>query len=219
MQGLRLSPYADSSGLSETSLRDALLNDFYLLRVNINSDPIPPFFPAFKEPSGTTKNKQASKIPEQILPELLDAPVRTTATTARILLADDHETVRRGVRAILATRKDYELVDVSNGADAVIEAHRKAPDLVILDLTMPALDGFTAAQEIRKFLPTVPILFFSMHQQTDALLSLAKARNVQGFVCKTEPGSVLLQDVEALLAKKEFFPAASQVSSDANSAG
>jgi DNA-binding NarL/FixJ family response regulator len=139
---------------------------------------------------------------------LPDASLRSTGSAVRILLADDHETVRRGVRVILAARKEYTLVEVTNGEEAVAAARGRAPDLVILDLTMPSLDGFTAAQEIRKFLPHVPILFFSMHQQSPALLALAKARNVQGFVCKAESGGVLLKAVEALLAKKDFFPPA-----------
>lgn len=135
-------------------------------------------------------------------------PLRSPDGPVRILLADDHETVRRGVRVILAARKEYNLVEVASGEEAIASARHEPPDLVILDLTMPSLDGFTAAQEIRKFLPHVPILFFSMHQQSPALLALAKARNVQGFVCKAESGGVLLKAVEALLAKKEFFPPA-----------
>ena len=150
---------------------------------------------------------EASSAPDSVA-SLSDAPLRSPGSPVRILLADDHETVRRGVRVILAARKEYNLVEVASGEEAIASARQEPPDLVILDLTMPSLDGFTAAQEIRKFLPHVPILFFSMHQQSPALLALAKARNVQGFVCKAESGGVLLKAVEALLAKKEFFPSA-----------
>lgn len=124
----------------------------------------------------------------------------------RILLADDHETVRTGVRVILNARKGYEIIEAANGAEALAEVQRASPDLVILDLTMPGLDGFTVAQEIRKAFPELPILFFSMHQLSPALLALAKSRQVQGFVCKSESGAVLLEAVDALLAKREFFP-------------
>jgi CheY-like chemotaxis protein len=174
------------------------------------------FSPASKPPFSRTavrvKDKgermEASSAVDSVAP-LSDAPLRGPGSPVRILLADDHETVRRGVRVILAARKEYSLVEVANGEEAIAAARNEAPDLVILDLTMPSLDGFTAAQEIRKFLPHVPILFFSMHQHSPALLALAKARNVQGFVCKAESGGVLLKAVEALLAKNEFFPAES----------
>jgi len=205
MQALWPTPQVDRPAWPDSSLYNTLLADanFY---PGEDRALFPSFFSEFKEPGNGSDNIQLSASPEATVAPHPHVPVRTARTTARILLADDHETVRRGVRAMLATRKDYELIDVANGADAVLEARTNPPDLVILDLTMPALDGFSAAHEIRKFLPNVPILFFSMHQQTDALLSLTRARNVQGFVCKTEPGSVLLAAVEALLAKKEFFP-------------
>ena len=206
MQALSPSHWVDSPAHPPPiSLYDAVLAD--VTSYSWDQHTLFASFPhELKEPGDASRKKQLSAAPEATLAPRASVPLRATSTTARILLADDHETVRRGVRAILAIRKEYELVDVANGADAVIEARANPPDLVILDLTMPALDGFTAAQEIRKFLPNVPILFFSMHQQTDALLSLTRARNVQGFVCKTEPGSVLLAAVEALLTKKDFFP-------------
>jgi len=151
---------------------------------------------------GELKAQAASEVLEGPLPQ----PVEVKSKRIRILLADDHETVRTGVRIILGVRKEYDIVEVANGADALAEIGRSTPDLVILDLTMPGLDGFTVAQEIRKRSPQLPILFFSMHQLSPALLSLARSRQVQGFVCKSESGAVLAQAVEAVLANKEFFP-------------
>ena len=147
-----------------------------------------------------------AKVAEEMIESSPQRPVDTKPQRVKILLADDHETVRTGVRVILKARTEYEIIEVSNGADALIEVQRANFDLVILDLTMPGLDGFTVAQEIRKHLPQLPILFFSMHQLSPALLSLARSRQVQGFVCKSESGAVLLTAVDALLAKKDFFP-------------
>ena len=147
-----------------------------------------------------------AKVAEEVIEPSPQGLVDAKTGRVRILLADDHETVRTGVRVILSARKEYEIIEAGNGAEALAEVQRASPDLVILDLTMPGLDGFTVAQEIRKAFPELPILFFSMHQLSPALLALAKSRQVQGFVCKSESGAVLLKAVDALLAKKEFFP-------------
>lgn len=124
----------------------------------------------------------------------------------RILIADDHEVVMRGVSSLLSSRKDINVInDAFNGKQAVEKAREENPDLIILDISMPVLDGFGAAKQIRSFLPTVPILFLSMHNGTDVI---EKARSVgaQGFVRKDEAGRVLLQAVDTLLKRQTFFP-------------
>ena len=69
----------------------------------------------------------------------------------RILIADDHEAVRKGVCAILSAREDVEICgEAENGKEAIEKAHALKPDLIILDITMPVLSGFEAAREIRK---------------------------------------------------------------------
>jgi DNA-binding NarL/FixJ family response regulator len=124
----------------------------------------------------------------------------------RILVADDHEAVRKGVCAILGSRKDVEVCgEAENGKEAIEKAHEFKPDLIILDITMPVLSGFEAAREIRKNLPHVPILILSMHE-SNQLIEEAKKIGVQGYVTKTQVGSTLLQAVDTLLAKQTFFP-------------
>jgi DNA-binding NarL/FixJ family response regulator len=88
----------------------------------------------------------------------------------RILIADDHEIVRKGVCSILESRKDIEICgEASNGQEAVQKALQLNPDLVILDVTMPVLDGFAAARQVKEVLPNVPILMLSMHDANDAV--------------------------------------------------
>lgn len=164
----------------------------------------PLYRPLCQESPGTNELQEEEQ--EALQETSPEQPLAVRQKRVRILLADDHETVRTGVRIILGARKEYDIIEAANGADALAEVERKRPDLIILDLTMPGLDGFTVAQEVRKHSPSIPILFFSMHQLSPALLSLAKSRQVQGFVCKSESGLVLLRAVETLLAKKEFFP-------------
>src|SRR6202030_4039324 len=82
----------------------------------------------------------------------------------RCLLVDDHESVRMGVTAILSSRPNIEVCgDTVNGLETVEKARKLKPDLIILYVTMPVLDGINSAKEIRTFLPDVPILYFSMH--------------------------------------------------------
>jgi DNA-binding NarL/FixJ family response regulator len=124
----------------------------------------------------------------------------------RILVADDHETVRKGVCAILTSKKGIEICgEAANGEEAVQKALELKPDLVILDLTMPVLDGFGAAKRIRKLFPTVPILILSMHDGRQ-ITREAELVGAQGFVSKGEAGRVLLKAVDALANGQRFFP-------------
>ena len=122
----------------------------------------------------------------------------------RVLIADDHEVVRKGVCNILESRLNVEAaIEAANGKEAVEKARELNPDLVILDVAMPVLDGFSAAERIKKALPSVPILMFSMH---DEVIQASKLVQAQGFVTKSEDASVLLDAVEALLRGENFFP-------------
>lgn len=127
----------------------------------------------------------------------------------RVLIADDHEAVRKGVCSILGSRKDLEVCgEAENGRDAIEKACELKPDVIILDITMPVLSGFEAAREIRKTM-SVPILILSMHESTQ-LIEEAKRIGVQGYVTKTEVASTLLRALDALLRKQDFFPDRSQ---------
>jgi two-component system, NarL family, nitrate/nitrite response regulator NarL len=124
----------------------------------------------------------------------------------RCLLVDDHESVRAGVTAILSSRANIEVCgEASNGREAVDKARELQPDLIILDVTMPVMDGINSAKEIRSFLPDVPILFFSMHDGV-YLVHEAKMAGVQGFVSKTDARATLLDAIDALAKKQTYFP-------------
>jgi DNA-binding NarL/FixJ family response regulator len=124
----------------------------------------------------------------------------------RCLLVDDHESVRMGVAAILSSRPNIEVCgEAVNGREAVEKARELKPDLIILDVNMPVLDGIHSAKEIRTFLPDVPILFFSMHDGV-YLVHEAKMAGVQGLVSKTDARATLLDAVDALAKKQTYFP-------------
>jgi len=128
-------------------------------------------------------------------------PLRTVS----VLVADDHETARRGLCAILSTRSNLAIcAQAGDGQEAVDRALETKPDLVILDITMPRRDGFTAAREIRKLLPNVRILMFSMHDGV-SFVQTSKRVGANGFVAKTDPSEILLDAVDAVMRGEEFF--------------
>jgi two-component system, NarL family, nitrate/nitrite response regulator NarL len=124
---------------------------------------------------------------------------------SRILIADDHEVLRRGVRAWLETQDNYEVVgEASNGREAVEKTKELRPDVVILDVWMPVLNGFEAAQMIREMSPKTPILFFTIDHRKE-YLDEARRIGMCSFVAKGEDGPVLLQAVDAALQNRTFF--------------
>jgi DNA-binding NarL/FixJ family response regulator len=125
----------------------------------------------------------------------------------RILLADDHEAVRRGMRALLETQDGwYVCGEAENGQDAVEKTKALKPDLVILDISMPVLNGFGAAKLIKEWLPDIPILAYSMYRSA-AFVEEARRIGLTGYVSKTEDGPTLLMAVDAVRNHRAFFAA------------
>jgi two-component system, NarL family, response regulator DegU len=124
----------------------------------------------------------------------------------RVLVADDHESVRKGLCKILELRGDIEsCAEASDGEEAVSLMRKVNPDLVILHLSMPRCTGFEAAQRIRELSPDTPILFFSIHE-TPELIAHAEKIGVLGFIRKTDPAATVLKAVDAALRKITSFP-------------
>ena len=110
----------------------------------------------------------------------------------RVLIADDHETVRKGVRAILNSRDDIEICDEArNGEEAVRMARELKPDIVLMDFTMPVMDGLEASHRILRTFPDIPILMLSTHR-LDTLANAAREIGLRGFITKNESGASLL---------------------------
>jgi DNA-binding NarL/FixJ family response regulator len=123
----------------------------------------------------------------------------------RILIADDHEVVRSGMRRLLQARPGWEVCgEASNGDEAVAAAEFHQPDVVILDLMMPGLAGIAAARAIRASLPRTEVLVFTMHE-TEEFLAEALSSGARGYVLKTDPSRQLLAAVEALARHAPFI--------------
>jgi DNA-binding NarL/FixJ family response regulator len=127
----------------------------------------------------------------------------------RILIADDHEVIRRSVIRVLQSRGDVEeCAEATNGEEAVQKALEWKPDLILLDVRLPLLDGFEVARKIKQQELGIPILFFSIYD-TDEILE--EARSVgDGFLLKEKLVERLPNAVDALLRGQPFFPSDDQ---------
>lgn len=120
------------------------------------------------------------------------------ASVCRILIADDSAAVRAQVRALLETHHHLEVCgEAADGSEAIAKTKALHPDLVILDISMPVIDGFEAARVIHKFFPDVRILIFSIHK-SNQLMKEALDIGAAGYVPKSE-GQQLLKAIETIL--------------------
>lgn len=95
--------------------------------------------------------------------------------------------------------------EAANGKEALAKALQLRPDLVILDITMPVLDGFSAAREIHKRFPSIGILLLSMHESS-SMVNVAKSSGASGYVAKSEGIARLVTAVDAIAHRRTFFP-------------
>jgi DNA-binding NarL/FixJ family response regulator len=122
----------------------------------------------------------------------------------RILIADDSQPIRRGLRALLGLNSDWQVCgEAVDGADAVEKAHQLAPDLILMDFSMPQMDGVQAAREIAKSGTDIPILLFTLNLSPQ-LMELARNAGLRGAMSKSEI-SRLPYAIKALQRGETFF--------------
>ena len=123
----------------------------------------------------------------------------------RILIADDHELARRGIRSVLESHPGWEVcAEAKDGRDAVELALQTRPDLVLLDIGMPNLNGLEAARHILTSNPGVAILILTMHDSDNVIREVLRA-GARGFLLKSDAGRDLVAAVEALQTQRTFF--------------
>jgi len=130
----------------------------------------------------------------------------------RILIADDHDLMRRGVRTLLEAHTGWEIcAEAPTGREAVAKAEELKPDIVILDISMPDLNGLEAARRIRSASPNTEILILSVHYSDQLIRELLEA-GVRGYIIKSDSDRDLIIAVETLANHKPFFtPRATEV--------
>jgi DNA-binding NarL/FixJ family response regulator len=125
----------------------------------------------------------------------------------RILIADDHEIVRRGLKALLSSRPDWIVcAEASTGREAVAMAEQHRPDIVVMDISMPGLNGLEATRKIRKVLPKAQVVILSIHY-SDQLVREVLDSGARAYVLKSDASRDLLSAVEAVTSNRPFFTA------------
>lgn len=119
--------------------------------------------------------------------------------SCRILIVDDHELIRQGVRFIFSRDPQFFIAgEAANGAEAIEQVKKLNPDLVLLDISMPVMNGLEAATEIRRLAPKTKIVILTMHDSAQ-MRNQAQEAGADAFVTKSQVASKLLVVVESLL--------------------
>jgi DNA-binding NarL/FixJ family response regulator len=130
--------------------------------------------------------------------------MRNPSAVVRILVVDDYEPFRRYLRATLQARSDLQVIrEASDGLEAVQAAEDLRPDLILLDVGLPSMNGIEVARRIRKLCPESKILFVSQESSADVVQG-ARATGARGYVLKANAGSELLEAVDAVLQGGQF---------------
>src|SRR6202162_2203530 len=125
--------------------------------------------------------------------------------TLRIMIADDHDLVRRGLTMLREARAGWKVcAEAHSGREAVAMAEEFRPDVAIIDISMPELNGIEAARKVRKISPNTEMLILSMHH-TDQLVREIIKPGAKGYIIKSDPDRSLVAAVEALAIHKPFF--------------
>jgi DNA-binding NarL/FixJ family response regulator len=127
------------------------------------------------------------------------------APMLRILIADDHEIIRRGLRDLLEQHEGWEVcAEASNGREAIERARSLPPHVAVLDLAMPDLNGFEATRQIKKVLPNTEVLIFSVHEAEDFVRDALEA-GALGYLLKSDAALHIIAAIEAVSAHKPYF--------------
>jgi DNA-binding NarL/FixJ family response regulator len=123
----------------------------------------------------------------------------------RILIADDHEFVRRGLKALLLSKAGWVIcAEASNGREAVALATQHRPDIIVMDIAMPGLNGLEATRKIREMLPKSEVLVLSLHYSDQLVREIVDA-GARSYLLKSDASTDLLTAVEALARHRSFF--------------
>ncbi len=129
----------------------------------------------------------------------------TTPLHFRILLADDHSSFRHMLRIFLELHPNWEVCgEAADGLEAVVRATELHPDIVLMDLNMPNLNGIEATRRIRSLSPSTRILILTFHELS-SLQEIAQNSGAQGYVLKSEPFDVLTKAIEKVCTSDNVF--------------
>ena len=131
----------------------------------------------------------------------------TRGESVKILVADDHDIVRRGLKQLLTAHPGWEVcAEAKTGREAVALAEHHKPQVAVLDLSMPELNGLDAARRIRKSLPATEVLILTLHFSDQLVRDIVEA-GARGYIMKSDADKDLVSAVEALAEHRSFFTA------------
>ena len=124
-----------------------------------------------------------------------------------VLLADDHDVIRQGIRALLESHDGFQICDeAKNGEEAVDKAVKHHPNVAVLDISMPKMGGLEATRKIRQQSPETQVLIFSVHD-TDSIVRDVLDAGAHGYILKTDAANHLIAAVEAIAKQNLYFSA------------
>jgi DNA-binding NarL/FixJ family response regulator len=148
---------------------------------------------------------RVAKFPVLLEALLPSANRRLTVPALKVLIADDHEIVRQGLRSMLEAQRDCQVVgEARDGRQAVTLTKELNPDIVILDIGMPTLNGLEATRQILKMRPQTKVLILTMHESDSVIREVLDA-GARGYILKTDAGRDLVTAVDSLRRNKTFF--------------
>src|SRR5882724_483166 len=123
----------------------------------------------------------------------------------KLLLVDDHPVVRRGISSCLARQERFAIVgEAADGLEAVRKAKELLPDIILMDIDMPLMNGLAATELLRRELPNVKVLILSMHSNTDYVLRIIQS-GARGYVLKEAPLEELVRAIETVQSGDAYF--------------
>jgi DNA-binding NarL/FixJ family response regulator len=126
----------------------------------------------------------------------------------RVLIVDDHDALRRGIRALVETRPSFSVVaEAASGHAALEEARRTQPDIAIVDYSLPELNGLDLTLALKRELPRLEILIYTMHARDEIITGILKA-GARGYVMKSDSEEHLLAALDALAVRRPYFSGA-----------
>jgi DNA-binding NarL/FixJ family response regulator len=130
---------------------------------------------------------------------------RPAPNPVRVLVADDHEVMRLGIKNLLEMRPGWMVcAEAGNGKEAIEKTKQCLPDVIIMDITMPVMNGLDAANELATVQPDIPIILFSLHLSDD-LINHLRTEGIRGAVAKGDAARDLVEAVEVVLRGGTFF--------------
>jgi DNA-binding NarL/FixJ family response regulator len=136
---------------------------------------------------------------------MMEVAKMTENSMARILIADDHAMMRKGLRTVIEPHAGWEICgEATTGLEALEQTKLLQPDLLILDVSMPVLNGLEVAHRISRTLPNVKVLLFTMHNSPQFAKDVTKT-GAHGYVCKSSGEELLTQAIKTVLQGESFF--------------